>query len=275
VSHLNRCVSSSALALIVGLSLTGCGSYDDAAPAVGGTAGQTTTIEMANAAGQPMTGAEAGSTGALASGGSGMGAAGANGATAPPSVEASCESVAPCGGDVVGTWVVAGSCLPVSGEADMSGFGLGCTSAPVTGALEVTGTWTANADGTFTDETTTLGDVQLELPSECLNVSGTIAMCDRLSGALQSLGLATVDCVEATGGGCTCSATADQAGGMARLSFDAASSGTYASADDVVTTSGRAGVDYSYCTSGDTMTMTPTTASQVGTLTGTIALVRQ
>ena len=34
---------------------------------------------------------------------------------------------------------------------------LGCTTVPVTGSLHVTGTWTANSDGTYTDNTVTTG----------------------------------------------------------------------------------------------------------------------
>jgi hypothetical protein len=164
----------------------------------------------------------------------------------------------------------------VSGNADISGFGLGCIAAPVTGALEVSGTWTANADGTFTDRTTTTGDSQIELPARCLNVSGTVTTCDRLGGALQALGYASVTCADAaSGGGCTCAATAEQAGGLAMLTVGAASSGTYTTANDVVTTSAGSSNAYSYCVSGDTLVMTPQTTSTTGTLTGTIVLVKQ
>jgi hypothetical protein len=189
-------------------------------------------------------------------------------------VEASCEAVAACGGDVVGTWTVAGSCLPISGMADMAGFGLGCTAAPVTGRLDVSGTWTANMDGTFTDETTTSGDAQLDLPPECLMVSGFVTTCDRVGDALEALGYASVVCTNAaSGGGCSCEATAAQTGGLAMLAFGPAASGTYTTANNVVTTSDANATmnDYAYCVSGNTMVMTPTTTNKIGALTGTIA----
>lgn len=261
--------------------LMGCGDYDPEARPAAGTAGSTSVTSMLNTAGQTAAAGSSasvpsGSSGAAGAGGSASGAGGAGTLEVEP-VEASCEAVQPCGGDVVGTWVVAGSCLPVSGMADMSGFGLGCTGAPVTGALEVTGTWTANGDGSFTDGTTTAGDSTIELPAACLNVSGTTTTCDRLGGALQALGYATVNCVNAaSGGGCTCSATAAQTGGLAMLVFGAASSGTYATASELVTTSTPTGstTDYAYCVSGDTMVMTPRTTGKTGALTGTIVFVK-
>ena len=125
--------------------------------------------------------------------------------------------------------------------------------------------------------TTTTGDSQIELPAECLNVSGTTTTCDRLGGALQALGYATVSCVNAaSGGGCTCSATAAQTGGLAMLAFGAASSGMYSTASELVTTSTPTGsiTDYAYCVSGDRMVMTPRTAGKTGALTGTIVFVK-
>lgn len=223
-------------ALALVLALTGCGNYDPVTSS--STGGTTTTNEV-------------------------------------PDVQASCTNMAPCGGDVVGTWVVADSCVPVSGEANMSGFGLGCTAAPVTGALEVTGSWIANADGTFTDQTTTAGDSVIELPPACLNVSGTITTCDRLDGALQALGYASVTCADAASGGCTCMASVQQTGGMAFVVLGASSDGRYALANDAFTVTGRAPREYAYCVAGTTLTMTPQSANNAGMLMGTVVLQKQ
>jgi hypothetical protein len=203
-----------------------------------------------------------------------MGGSGAGTLVVAP-VEAACTAVEPCGGQVVGNWVVAGSCLPVSGMANMSGFGLGCTQAPITGALQVTGTWAANADGTFTDGTTTKGDSKLELPASCLTVSGTTTTCDRLGGALQALGYAEVTCTDAaSGGGCSCAASVDQAGGLAIVSFGAAAKGTYTTADNMLTTAAGSSNAYAYCVSGNQLVMTPQVTGTTGALTGTIVLVK-
>jgi hypothetical protein len=271
VNHAERSGSLAVLALVLA-SVAGCGDYDPAVPAASGGSGEMTTTGQLDPAGPTAMG---GSSVATAGAGGSVGGSG-GGTPDVPAVEADCDAVEPCGGDVIGTWVAAGSCLPVSGSVDISGFGLGCTAAPVTGRLAVTGTWTANADGTFTDETTTSGDSQLELPPECLNVSGTITTCDRLGGALQALGYAEVTCADAaSGGGCTCAARVEQAGGLALLTVGAASNGRYTSANDVLTTT--AGSDsraYAYCVSGDTLVLTPQATGTTGLLTGTIVLVK-
>jgi len=173
---------------------------------------------------------------------------------------------------VVGTWTVAASCLEVSGEVDVAGFGLGCSSAPVTGSLQVTGTWTANADGTLSDNTTTSGSEQLALPAECLNVSGTTTTCSRIVGPLSSLGYSSVDCTEAASGGCDCTGTVEQAGGIGWPSTYASATGNYTTADNVITvTSGS--LSYSYCVSANTLTLTPQNTS--ATTTGTVVLQKQ
>ena len=88
-------------------------------------------------------------------------------------------------------------------------------SAPITGAIEVTGTWTATADGTYLDNTTTSGTESIELSSDCLSISGTVTTCSRISGPLSVVGFAALTCTDNPDtGGCTCSGTIDQPGGV-------------------------------------------------------------
>ena len=54
---------------------------------------------------------------------------------------------------------------------DVSLASLGCKTVPVTGSLQVTGTWTANSNGTYTDNTVTTGSVTFPLAAACLSVS--------------------------------------------------------------------------------------------------------
>ena len=82
-----------------------------------------------------------------------------------------CTNVAACGGSVVGTWNVASSCLKLSGDMDVSLSSLGCAAVPVNGSLQTTGTFVANADGTYSDNTTTTGSVTFPLAASCLSVS--------------------------------------------------------------------------------------------------------
>jgi hypothetical protein len=139
---------------------------------------------------------------------------------------------------------------------DVSAYGLGCpTIAVVGGPLQVTGTWTANPDGTFSDDTVTTGTDQLLLASSCLNVSGAHVTCDRLDGLLTALGYSSVNCMAGAADGCTCSAVARQNGAAAILSSDATTIGNYTSSGNELSLGDSA--KYSYCVSGSTMTWTP------------------
>lgn len=201
--------------------------------------------------------------GATTPSGGGGGAGGAGGA--------SCSNVSPCGGDVVGSWTVTSSCLGISGQVNLSTLGIGCASAPITGTLHVTGGFTANANGTYVDTTTTTGEEVISLAAPCTEVSGTFATCDGLSRVLQSgLGYATVRCATVTDGGCTCTATVNSTGGIGRVVPLPAGRGSYVASGHAITLDGDA--RFAYCASGDTMTWTPQPESP--TTTGTIAFRR-
>jgi hypothetical protein len=244
----------------------------------GGTGGTASTTGGSSSSGgnAPSTGGQQ-STGGSATGGSATGgAATGSGGAATGGSSNNCSNVTPCGGNVVGTWSVTSSCLTVTGQVDMSSLGIGCTSASVTGSLQVTGTWTANSDGTYSDNTTTSGDEQLTLPAACLTVSGTTTTCDALSrSALPSLGYASGTCTDAAGGGCNCSAHVQQTGGIGVLNLMATTNADYTTSGNTLTTSqsGRYNTPYSYCVSGSSLTMTPQPTSP--TTTGTIVLQKQ
>jgi hypothetical protein len=289
-------IARSAKALVVALLLAGCSDYEDSSAGGGGSSGQTVTGGTSSSGGQAMTGGTGGSGAQVMTGGAGGsgaqamtgGTSGSGGASGSGTGgvqggsggggQAACAAVTPCGGDVVGTWSVASSCtLTVSGMANMMGFGLGCASAPVTGSLTVTGTWTAMPGGTYMDDTTTSGEEELELPPGCLTVSGTTTTCDALSSPLRAMGYAAVTCIDnlATSG-CTCSATVQQMGGLGVVSVDAAPSGVFTAMDNkLVTTAFGTDTEYSYCLSGSTLTMTPQGMLKAGTVTGPIVLQKQ
>ena len=162
----------------------------------------------------PGSGASSGTGGKSGSGGSG----GSGGSPGTGGSGTSCSNVSACGGDLVGTWTVTSSCLKVTGTLDLSLVGASCPTAPVTGDLQVTGTWTANSDGTYSDDTTTTGTEQFTLASSCLVISSTPVTCDGAAGLIQTLGYASVDCASAASGGCSCSATVHQTGGLGVVS---------------------------------------------------------
>ena len=180
-----------------------------------------------------------------------------------------CSNVAACGGSLVGTWTVASSCLKVTGNLDLSLVGAGCPSAPVTGALEVKGSFTANADGTYSDNTTTSGEEQFVLAPSCLVISSAPVTCDGAANLLTSLGYATMHCTSTADKGCTCTGTIAQTGGFGTVSPAPGTSGNYTTAGNLATITGDAGdTKYSFCVSGNTLTVTPQTANP--TTTGTI-----
>jgi hypothetical protein len=193
-------------------------------------------------------------------------------------MSASCDDVMPCGGDVVGTWTVIDSCLKVSGDVVMTDLGLGCTAAPTMGTLEVIGTWSARSEGmTFLDDTTTSGAATIEVPAECADSATQPIRCPSLAGPIVAIaGYASLACVDSEIAWCACSATFDQAGGMGLISTSPITSGTYTTADGVLTVSdGTNRVEYSYCSSEGTMLLSPKSVSKTGTVTGTILLQKQ
>jgi hypothetical protein len=147
---------------------------------------------------------------------------------------------------------------------------LGCPRIPATGSLKVTGTWTANADGTYSDNTITTGSMTFPLSSSCLVVSSSPVECYKMSDTFTSAGWDTAPCSTDASSQCNCSATANQKGGIGVIFPNASTTGNYTTTGGVLNTDGE--MDYSYCVSGDTLTLTP--KSKVLPLAGTIVLQR-
>ena len=229
--------------LVASALVVACGSYSNPSPnGPLGDAGAGSSLD---------SGGGGGSSGG--SGGSGEGGA-------------SCSDGVPCGGNLVGTWSVTSSCLQVSGQFDLSMYGFGCPSAPVTGSLQVTGTWTANSDGTYLDGTTTTGNEEFTLAPSCLTLSSTPVTCSGVSSVFTVLGYSHVACSDAASGGCNCTGTVQQTGTMGLLSVSPSTDGTYTTSSNVVTT--QNGAQYSYCVSGNKTTFAPQGTSP--TTTGTV-----
>jgi non-reducing end alpha-L-arabinofuranosidase len=190
---------------------------------------------------------------------------GGSGGNSQSTSAVACSNVAPCGGSVVGTWTATSSCLTLSGSMDVTLTSLGCATVPVTGSLQVSGTWTANADGTYTDNTTTAGSVTFPLAPSCLSISSVPVTCEKAGTIFSSLGWNSAVCTSA-GGQCSCSASANQKGGLGIVSGNPVSSGIVTTASNVVTNDD--GFKYSYCVSGSTLTFSP----QASALTGTVVL---
>jgi hypothetical protein len=240
----------------------------------GGVGGSSAATATATATGgsKPLGGASplggsGGAGGAISLGGTKA----SGGSTGGTSSSTTCADAKACGGDVVGTWNVTSSCLTVTGEADISLFGLGCTRARVAGSLQVIGAWLAMANGTYSDKTTTTGSVQYSLAETCIMFSGTRVTCDNLSVIFGVMGDSAATCTDAADGGCTCVATIKQTGGMGTAASDPMTSGTYKTSGDVLTFDGEN--RYPYCVSGSQLTMAP--RSPALPTTGAIVLQKQ
>ena len=241
-----------------------------------GLAGAVTLAAAAAGTGcsnDPGTGS-GGSGGVSASGGAGGGSpkGGTGGSTSSGGSSGSsgaqrCPNVSACGGSVVGTWNVTTSCLDISGDMDVSLGSLGCNTVPATGSLQTTGSFVANADGTYDDRTTTTGSVTFPLSPSCLTVSSVPVTCEKAGTIFPPLGWTSSTCTS-TNGQCSCTLTTTQHGGPGFIA-------PYTELNASYTTSGNElaidALKYSYCASGDTLTLTPKMAA----LTGTVKLQRE
>jgi hypothetical protein len=217
------------------------------------------------------TGGTSSSTAGIGNSTAGNSSTGTGGATGTGGTGASCTSVTACGGNAVGTWTVASSCLKVAGSLDLQAtFGFTCPSGQVSGSLQVTGTWTANSDGTFTDNTITTGTEQVALPVACLTLSGAPVTCERLASVMSGGYYDMVTCTDdATSGGCSCSATVKQSGSIGHSSTDPQKTGNYTAASNAVTIT-QDNSSYSYCVANNQLTLSPQGTSPA--TTGTIVL---
>ncbi|RYZ09419.1 MAG: alpha-L-arabinofuranosidase [Myxococcales bacterium] len=229
-----------------------------------GLAGTLALATLALAAGcssdsgpNPGTGGSA-STGGTGQAGTGTGQSGSGAIPVP-----SCEGATACGGSVVGTWQVASSCLKLSGDLDTTLLSLGCHTVPVTGTVQVTGTLIANADGTYTDNTTTTSNAKINLSAECLTISSVAVSCDRLDSVLSAAGWDTIACTPNAQAGCDCELTAEQKAGLGIILPFADETGRYTTADTTLKLSSS---EYAYCGTSSALTLTPKASALSGSI---------
>lgn len=239
-------IQSAVMALTAALAVlwVACSPSDDGSPG-------TTS-------GSPATGGAAagGSSGASATGGATSGGAKA------------CSATTACGGDVVGVWKAASSCVSVSGEINLKPFG-SCEHVPTTGTRTVTGTVTVRADGTWSDNTVTSGADTMKLGPECMMVSSTPVTCDGLAELFKAYGYATATCTSANGG-CDCSTTVQQTGSLGLVSGAPTKDGNYKTMGGELAITGDSDAKYQYCASADSVTLMPVSTNPL--LSGAIVL---
>jgi non-reducing end alpha-L-arabinofuranosidase len=189
------------------------------------------------------------------------------GAGSNPGAPMDCVNAEACGGNVVGTWNVTSSCLELSGDMDVFLTSLACSTVPATGYLQTTGTFVANADGTYSDNTTTTGVVTFPLDSSCLAISGVDVDCSRIGAIFSAVGWKTADCTGGAGA-CNCSLSTEQEGGLGVVLPYTEPNGQYTTSGSTLTASNAT---YSYCSAEDTLTLMP----QMAALKGTVVLQRE
>jgi hypothetical protein len=148
---------------------------------------------------------------------------------------------------------------------DVSLTGIGCPTVPVKGYMQTTGSLVIEANGNYTDNTTTKGIVRFPLEAPCLSVSSIATECDRIAAIFSPLGWKGT-CTE-TAGECNCELTANQKAGLGSILPYTEPTGTATFAGNKLTASNAT---YTYCASGDELTLTP----EMSSLTGTVVLKR-
>jgi hypothetical protein len=293
-----------ASAVLLGFMSSGCGDYAQpkgtGGTGQGGTSGTSGSTQGGSATGGSSTGGT--STGGTSMGGTSMGGtsmggmagsgqAGGGMAGSGPSGSggmaaeggsggggASCDAVEPCGGDVTGTWTVSACMQMMGGVVNTEGIGLqlSCMSGPVTGTMQVSGTFTFGADGMIMDNTTTVVEESFDLNPDCLVLSGTETTCPVIDGPLASVGFNMLTCADDTEtGGCSCEGSRNQMGTVAFPTITAETTGTYTVEGNVLTTSAfGTNTAYNYCVDGNTLTLIPVMPSKIGTVVDPVVLTK-
>jgi hypothetical protein len=143
----------------------------------------------------------------------------------------SCDSFAPCGGDVVGTWAYTDGCV----EVDLSDVSDACPAATIDATATASGVVRID-DFTIEREATVHTEASIGLPASC-NVLG----CAMLADLLASGGDAS--CTDDGAGGCDCT--------LSRTDSDRDFDGYHLEESSLITDDGSV---YDYCRDGSDMT---------------------
>jgi hypothetical protein len=203
-------------------------------------------------------GGQSGSSGGGQSGSSGGGQSGSSGG-ADGSI--ACGAVSACGGDIVGTWNVAGSCL--TGTEDLGSV---CAGATADIEFMFTGTTTFNADGSYTSTNGGGAVSNYHYPAACLTNGVT---CDQFGQLLKGLGMySSVTCVTDAAGVCNCAAQTAPVSGN--------ETGTYTTSGGTLTTMHGGTTSMGpYCVQGNILREMPASGDGGVVVSGGIVLVKQ
>ncbi|HVU51544.1 MAG TPA: hypothetical protein VHL80_12705 [Polyangia bacterium] len=162
-----------------------------------------------------------------------------------------CGKVAPCGGDLVGTWTLTSTCatrpaLPAKV----------CDGATIAhSSFDVSGSATFGADHTFGISATESGTIEVSVPAACLGAGSPTDACTQLTPAVPPGTGAR--CV-ASGDGCLCT--------FIVAPHDVAETGTYAASGSSIDASPAGGLidGASYCVAGERLHLVSLDSSAAG-----------
>jgi hypothetical protein len=166
-----------------------------------------------------------------------------------------CGKVAPCGGDIVGTWKVVDSCADSAQATTSTGSCPGETLQVA--SFSASGTITFNADMTYTDSLTESASATATAPTSCLSTGGIPVSCDRYAKFLADVtpadaGASTTCAVS----GSTCSCHVILSGLVVHeMGTYSLSGNTFSSTVSPSTAMGNAA---GYCVQGNTLHITST-----------------
>ena len=180
-----------------------------------------------------------------------------------------CLQLAPCGGDVVGTWTFIGTCTDIAAQSDsLAEF---CPGAAINAfGVSLTGTFAFNADSTYTASNWHELFVATEtIPLSC---AGGATCAEGNGTETETMPGSTVTVTTTCTGTSTCTCRVN---GMLELSSDA---GTWTTSGTTLTmTGGATSSNLSYCVEENRLHMikTSTTSTRQTTRVSDIVAVRQ
>jgi hypothetical protein len=94
-----------------------------------------------------------------------------------------CGTVAACGGNIVGDWMILDNCIQFTGVSPLGSFcPTGTTDAS---GLNMTGNVSYLANGTYAAMVVTSGTMMMHLPASCLTMDGVTLTCAQLDAAVK------------------------------------------------------------------------------------------
>ena len=180
--------------------------------------------------------------------------------------------VAPCGGDVVGSWTATSSCIDrATLEKDiLTGLKGNC---PTVSLDEVTmtprGTLSMNADMTFTGALDVDATFAIVYPAACITNQSCAIVEQTLQSTVGTNGITAVSCVSNTvpAGSCTCTT---------ELTLDVINtSGTYATSGTMLTFAEAPGGNGPYCVQGSSLHLVGYDSATMTRIISDLVMTRQ